>query len=564
MAAAPRHAEPFHPQPRLRRKLLITTAVLAVAAGATVAAHAVRATTPCDPRRPVLEVAASPDIAPVVARIADELRDDGGCPGARVHAQVPSDVLAALTQRSTPPPDVWIPDSSLWVVRARDGQLVAPGSQHSIASSPLVLALPRALRDRLAPGGTALPWSDALAAVSAGQVVLRLPEEPAAPATVGLLAALQVAVGQEPDPRAALAALLHSAQLQAGLEDGGQALSTLGSSADSAVPVTEQAVFHHAGTPDAAPVAAVYPQAAGTPFDYPFAVLGAEGGLETTASRLRAAVRSPHGQALLSEAGFRGADGVADGLPADRGVDGTQPGSVAVPDVATADGLRRTLDAVRQDARLLAVVDLSGSMTAPFPGWGGSSRLDLALRAAAAGLELYPDSTEVGLWSFSEDVSGASDYQELVPIAPLAASGDGGRQALALAMTRMRAVPDGGTGLYDTTLAAVRTVRAGWDPARVNAVVLLTDGDDTDDDGIGLDELLATLRSEQESGQPVPVITVAYGDGDGDGAQSLAAISAATGGASYQVSDPGRIRDIFLDAVGQRACRPQCEHGDGN
>jgi len=125
-------------------------------------------------------------------------------------------------------------------------------------------------------------------------------------------------------------------------------------------------------------------------------------------------------------------------------------------------------------------------------------------------------------------------------------------------------VPDGGTGLYDTTLAAVRTVRAGWDPARVNAVVLLTDGDDTDDDGIGLDELLATLRSEQESGQPVPVITVAYGDGDGDGAQSLAAISAATGGASYQVSDPGRIRDIFLDAVGQRACRPQCEHGDGN
>jgi Ca-activated chloride channel homolog len=231
-----------------------------------------------------------------------------------------------------------------------------------------------------------------------------------------------------------------------------------------------------------------------------------------------------------------------------------------VPDVATADELRRTLDAVRQDARLLAVVDVSGSMAAPFPGWGGSSRLDLALRAAGAGLELYQDSTEVGLWSFSEDVSGGSDHQELVPIAPLDASGDGGRQALALAMTGMRAVPDGGTGLYDTTLAAVRTVRAGWDPARVNAVVLLTDGDDTDDDGIGLDELLATLRTEQEPGRPVPVITVAYGDGDG--AQSLAAISGATGGASYQVSDPGQIREIFLDAVGQRVCRPQC--GDSN
>jgi hypothetical protein len=34
----------------------------------------------------------------------------------------------------------------------------------------------------------------------------------------------------------------------------------------------------------------------------------------------------------------------------------------------------------------------------------------------------------------------------------------GGRATLALAMTRLRPVPDGGTGLYDTTLAAVRAV----------------------------------------------------------------------------------------------------------
>jgi Mg-chelatase subunit ChlD len=139
----------------------------------------------------------------------------------------------------------------------------------------------------------------------------------------------------------------------------------------------------------------------------------------------------------------------------------------------------------------------------------------------------------------------------------------GGRATLALAMTRLRPVPDGGTGLYDTTLAAVRAVRAGWDPARVNAVVLLTDGDDTDADGIGLDALLSTLRNEaQASGQPVPVISIAYGDGSGVAA--LQAISAATGGARYQVSDPSRIREIFLDAVGQRACRPDCGLATGN
>ena len=131
-------------------------------------------------------------------------------------------------------------------------------------------------------------------------------------------------------------------------------------------------------------------------------------------------------------------------------------------------------------------------------------------------------------------------------------------------MSQLRPIPDGGTGLYDTTLAAVRAVRAAWDPARVNAVVLLTDGDDTDADGISLDQLLSTLQSEEASGQPVPVITIAYGDSVGAGAQSLAAISAATGGAAYQASDPSRIRDIFLDAVGQRACRPDCPPVGGN
>jgi hypothetical protein len=177
-------------------------------------------------------------------------------------------------------------------------------------------------------------------------------------------------------------------------------------------------------------------------------------------------------------------------------------------------------------------------------------------------MELYPETTEVGLWSFSEDVTGARDHHELVPISPLTDSGAGGREALALAMAQLRPVPDGGTALYDTTLAAVRAVRAGWDPARVNAVILLTDGADTDAQGIGLDELLATLRSEQASGQPVPVITIAYGDDSG--AEALAAISAATDGAAYQTSDPGRILDIFLDAVGQRACRPHCEPGTGS
>jgi Mg-chelatase subunit ChlD len=547
---------------RLRTKILVTGAALALAAGATVAAQGVQASTACDPPRPPLQVVASPDIAAAVSRIADGVHDAGGCPEVHVRAGAGPDVLTALRQSSAPPPDVWIPDSSLWVARAVDEQLVSPDGQQSIASSPLTLAVPAELRDRLAPGEAALPWQDAVEALTAGQLVLHLPAEVTSPSTVGILGALTAAVRQQPDARTSLTRLLRAVRVDIGLADGAGALAALDAAADGAVPVPEQAVFHRRGTPDGTDVVAVYAATVGTPFDYPFTTLRAGGPHETTAGRLLAALGSTQGQQVLREDGFRGIDGAGDGLTADRGVDAAQPGAVAVPDMASAVDLVRTFDAVRRDARLLSVVDVSGSMAEPVRGAGGSTRLDLALRAAAAGMELYPDTTEVGLWSFSEDVTGASDHQELVPIAPVTGSTSGGREALALAMATMRPVPDGGTGLYDTTLAAVRAVRAGWDPARVNAVVLLTDGTDTDVHGIGLDELLSTLRSEQASGQPVPVVTIAYGDDSG--AEALAAISAATDGANYRTSDPGRIQEIFLDAVGQRACRPQCGTGAGS
>jgi hypothetical protein len=52
------------------------------------------------------------------------------------------------------------------------------------------------------------------------------------------------------------------------------------------------------------------------------------------------------------------------------------------------------------------------------------------------------------------------------------------------------------------------------------------------------------------------VITIAYGADSGTDA--LAAISQATGGAAYRATNPDQIRQMFLDTVGQRACRPNC------
>ena len=53
----------------------------------------------------------------------------------------------------------------------------------------------------------------------------------------------------------------------------------------------------------------------------------------------------------------------------------------------------------------------------------------------------------------------------------------------------------GGTGLYDTTLAAYRQPLRDYNPDYYNSVILLTDGADDDPGSVSLTELLKELRS---------------------------------------------------------------------
>ena len=127
---------------------------------------------------------------------------------------------------------------------------------------------------------------------------------------------------------------------------------------------------------------------------------------------------------------------------------------------------------------MLAVMDISGSMLGVVPGAGGATRLDLAKDAATRGLGLYGRTATSGCGSSPRTLTPDSDHRELIPVSSLGPDGQGGTgaQRLAQAMAGLQAVPEGGTGLYDTVLDAVRTMRASYDPARVNVVLVLTDG----------------------------------------------------------------------------------------
>jgi Ca-activated chloride channel homolog len=131
-----------------------------------------------------------------------------------------------------------------------------------------------------------------------------------------------------------------------------------------------------------------------------------------------------------------------------------------------------------------------------------------------------------------------------------------GRERLGRALADLSYVRGGGTGLYDTTLAAVRAVRKGWDPERINSVVLLTDGHNDDDHGMSLARLLRTLKQEADPRRPVPVITIGLGE-DSDRA-ALAAISRQTGGSTYAATKASDSYRVFREAMGRRECLPTC------
>jgi hypothetical protein len=148
---------------------------------------------------------------------------------------------------------------------------------------------------------------------------------------------------------------------------------------------------------------------------------------------------------------------------------------------------------------------------------------------------------------------GENDWMELVPTRTLDADAGGQPQRDELA-EQLETIPDrlapGGTGLYDTTLAAVRAARADYDPTSVSSVVIVTDGRDEDDGSIGLDELVRRLAEETDETRPVKVVAIALGP-EAD-LSALQRVAEATGGGAYSAVDENDLQTVLFDALRQR------------
>ncbi len=499
---------------------------------------------PCTRTVRTLHVSAAPSITPALAVIAKSM-NSATCPTTvvSVEAADPATVTEALEHPTADrrAPDVWISDSSLWPTEVTH----AAADWRSIARSPIVLAVASKIAHAHPTGLTLRAVANA--ATTAHPIVLSALDPAHSATSVGILASLTASVRQNQVTRGSLAALLRAADLDGHSE-------VLGSSTSrrdpAAVASTEQAVWAANRLAAGEEFTAVYPSAPAPTLDYPYVVLSGDNPADRAAAAFLAKISSPAGQAVLAAHGFRSPDGVAGReLGQVRGVDPHAAGSGGSPTVGDASIVASAVAIVRKPSRLLAILDVSGSMASAVPGEPGQTRMSIVRTAAAEGLRLLPDSSSVGLWRFSADLTPSTDYQQLEPVSPLSADK---RARLAKAVRNLDEVPNGGTGLYDTILAAVNSMRADYDPTRVNSIVVLSDGKDEADarHGISIRELLTALEAQRRSSQPVQVVSIAYGpQSDAD---ALRAISAASGGILYLSPDPSDLPKIFANAIGHR------------
>jgi Ca-activated chloride channel family protein len=247
-------------------------------------------------------------------------------------------------------------------------------------------------------------------------------------------------------------------------------------------------------------------------------------------------------QQRVLEFGFRpGNPSVAIGDPINsaNGLNPNKPDTeLAVPDPEVLTALLDSWEENRKTARVIMLFDVSGSM-ADLAG-GGDTKLALAKQAVLSGLDNFKPDDEIGLWIFSTNLDGDNDYIEVIPPAPL----EDVRPQLEESINGL--VADGGTGLYDSTRAAVQAVRDGFDPTKINAVLLLTDGMcDDNPPGCELDPLLGFLGSNERD--VVRVFPVAYGEDAS--IEELTAIANASAARLYQATNPLTIEAVFQQVI---------------
>ena len=553
-----------------------------------------------------VNVSASSEKAALLGGIADgynmaDRKVNGRCVDVRVATLASGTAAAALAadwdeDANGPRPDVWTPASSLWCgileQRLRDAGRppLLPADRPSIAQTPLVIAMPRPMAEALGWPGNDIGWTDLaeLAESPAGWGLHKHPEWGAfklgktnlSISTSGMaatVAAFHAKTDLSTDLTPADIANPEFRDFVSSIEGsavhyGDTTLTFLQNLYDaagrgrplgyvSAVAVEEKSVWdYNQGNPSGNPatlgkqpppqvqLVAIYPKEGTLVSDNPYVVLTADwvdDAKRAAAADFLSYVHEAPQQKKFQDAAFRSFDGkpgdpinLENGMLPDQQVDVFRP-----PREGVLNEIVGAWSELRKKANLIFVLDVSSSMAIPAEGNSGPTRLDLAKSAVKSSLDLLNGQDVLSVWDFSSELGGAGEpYRVLAPPAPLA----GSRTNVERLIDGLEA--NGGTALYATTRKAVERLRAQFDPTRINAVVVLTDGINEykkDDD---LVRLIADLETDDDRSR-IRVFPIAYGpDSDAKPLNEIAHATT-TGKAYMATTDPKGIDKALRDAV---------------
>ena len=283
------------------------------------------------------------------------------------------------------------------------------------------------------------------------------------------------------------------------------------------------------------PLVAIYPAEGTLWTDHPLALLELGGADEQavtenqrlTYGALASFLTGAEAQKQLLDAGYRPADLSlrldTEGSPfaGTNYVDWRQPQTtLQMPSPAVVDVVQNVWAYTKRPTNVFLVADTSGSME--------GTKIDRAREALAAFVSaIRGERDQVGLVEFG---SGIKSY---VPLETMSAPD---RDRLLNTIGSLEA--SGGTALIDATYAAVAQLMAADDTQAINAVVVMTDGQENESQR-GVSELQSLLAN---SDNPPIIFTIGFGD---DADENVLGVMAEIGGGQFRRASETDIAELY-------------------
>jgi Ca-activated chloride channel family protein len=286
-----------------------------------------------------------------------------------------------------------------------------------------------------------------------------------------------------------------------------------------------------AGQSQQLPVVAIYPKEGTFWSNHPYAILNAPwvtAEKKAAAEDFLAFLLDRPQQENAIELGFRPADPsipLTAPLDSGHGVDPAQPQTVLeVPSAEVITGIQELWRSeAKKPVDLVVVMDVSGSME--------GQKISAARNSLLQFIDLLDDRDRLQVTLFSQDIV------TLTPLTPL------GEKRADVRRRISGIVDQSDTRLYGAVAQAYDELLASGDSQHIQAMVVLSDGDNTVDD-MTLDQLLGQIGSSREAGTAPKIFTIAFGaSADRDVLRRIAEV---TGGKEYN-SDPSTIYEVYAE-----------------